>query len=87
MDPLIPASLMLPPVNQALDEILRRYGVSRKALLARNKARNVVNARRTVAVELRARGYTLADIGDALGLHHTTVMNLLNPKGGDRARR
>lgn len=81
IDPLIPAPLMLPPVKDTFAMILRRWGVDAKAVTGRDQSRNASKARRVIALELRAMGYTMADIGSVLKRHHTTVIHLLGRVG------
>ncbi len=84
-DPLIPSPLMRAPVKDAFAAIMRRWGVDPKAVTGRDQSRNASRARRIVALELRAMGYTMAEVGSVLKRHHTTIIALLG-RCGARSR-
>lgn len=45
---------------------------------------SVCRKRRQIARSLRERGYSYPEIGQAMWRHHTSIMNLLNPKSKKR---
>lgn len=52
------------------------FAVTYDELLASNK-RTAVHARWAIATVLRDAGYSLPEIGKALGIHHTTAMDAI----------
>ncbi len=50
-------------------------------ILSKSNTKSLVAARREIAVLARAQGYSLPQIGAALGKHHTTVLHLLKTAG------
>jgi Bacterial dnaA protein helix-turn-helix len=83
---------MPPRVAQALKRAAQKYETTPQMICSRNRTPHLVEARRFVACELRAAGYSLPRIGRYLGdLHHSTILVLL--RGGrvaydaDRVRR
>lgn len=56
-------------------EAAQRHGVTADAVLGRDRKRRVAHARFEVMRRLRADGWSLTQIGRALGRHHTTVLH------------
>ena len=73
--------LTLPPVKATFDSILRRWGIKPSEVTGADKSRNASKARRIIALELRALGYTVAQIATVLKRHHTSVLSLLGRLG------
>lgn len=83
-EPAPPAVVVLPPVRPPADvlvSVCAAYGVTLEALVGRIRSKWLTKARTAAALELRAMGMGLCDIGVLLGRDHTTVMYLL---GGTR---
>lgn len=68
---------LLPPVGHALTAILRKWKFKSHHVLGRDNSREASKRRRIVARELRAMGYTVEKIGEAICRHHSTVLYLL----------
>ena len=68
---------LLPPVEHALREILRKWKFKSHHVIGPDRSRQASMRRKIVAVELRAMGYTVATIGEAICRHHSTVLFLL----------
>jgi len=64
-------------VCEAVQIAARTHNLAPERILARSHERQPVAARRDVATHLRGRGYSLPQIGRALGLHHSTVLHYL----------
>ena len=79
-DPATPdaaAYNLLPPVEHALREILRKWKFKSHHVLGPDRSREASKRRKIVATELRAMGYTVERIGEAICRHHSTVLFLL----------
>ena len=77
--------LMRPPVKDAFAAIMRRWGVHPSEVTSRDQSRRATRARRIVALELRAMGYTMVEVASVLKRHHTTVVAMLG-RCGARSR-
>lgn len=63
-------------IKDMINDILVHENASFEEVKSRKTARRIVRARRKVYVELKARGISLARIGQVLGgRHHTTVLD------------
>lgn len=75
---------MLPPrIRQIFQRCADDFDISVIAMINGGHGRRVVMAKRKAARELRAKGYTLAEIGRFLHCHHSSVMHLINPGPGE----
>lgn len=83
-------SLTKVSANKLLAEICLARGVTKEMVLGEYHDWNLVSARRDLAKQLRAAGWSTPRIGDFLGRHHTTVLNLLKtenlPRSSTRRR-
>lgn len=76
--PAIVAALpVVRPPRDVLDDACRTYGVTIDALVGPCRSRWLTKARTAAAIELRALGLSLADIGGILNRHHTSILYLL----------
>ena len=66
-----------PTPQQLLVAACLEWGISEADLLGPGRSADLVDARREIAVVLRARGWRLESIGHVLHRHRTTVMSLL----------
>lgn len=74
-----------PSARQLLHDVCDAYGANPDEVCGPMRHRRLVEVRRSAARVLRSAGYSLPDIGHALGgRHHTTVMNLLDPDVAQR---
>ena len=67
--------------DSTLARICEAHGITIEDLRGPSHAAVYVQARRCAARELRARKLSLPSIGRLLHRHHTTILNLLAPKG------
>lgn len=58
--------------------VTKATGVPLCVMQSRERFAYVNRARRQLSRSLRARGWTLCEIGNALGRHHSTILYLLN---------
>lgn len=75
----LPDSLR-PGLQQILETVASEYKVTVDAVQARSNSPRIVNIRREVAMRARRAGYSLPQISRALLRHHTTVLNLIQPR-------
>lgn len=62
------------------------YGTTLQQVVSDDGARHVTNARMTACWLLRETGLSFPDIGQRLGVHHTTAMHACRAIAGDPAR-
>lgn len=62
-------------INDTLDWMFDAFGYSRQSVMASTKAQYAISKKRTIAIILRKLGFSYHKIGDAIGLHHTTVIH------------
>ena len=67
----------------AVGAVCREYGIEEDQLLSRSKMRWVVDGRRLLIGVLRLAGWSYPQIGQALGLDHTTVLHSYRTSGVD----
>lgn len=67
-----------------LDHWLALQGYTRDDLHSRSRLKHCVQIRRLAALWLRRKGYSYPGIAQVLGVHHTTVMNLISRKERER---
>lgn len=72
----------LPPLLRFLiKEAAARYDLLESEVLERGRTPRKIAARADVAKELRRRGHSYPAIGRMFGgYHHTTILNLINPR-------
>jgi chromosomal replication initiation ATPase DnaA len=61
-----------------IEHIADLYGVSPSAILGRSRIRSITRARHAVAWTMRRQGKSFRDIGDALGLDHSSALHAYN---------
>jgi chromosomal replication initiation ATPase DnaA len=57
-----------------VDQVAELYGIPATAILGRSQARSITRARHAVAWVMYRSGKSARDIGDALGIDHTTAV-------------
>ena len=71
-------------VRPALMEIVKNVSleshVAIDAVIARSNTPRAVEVRREIAIRARSAGYSLPQIGRVLQRHHTTILNLIQPR-------
>lgn len=73
-------------INQIVDRVVLETGVKAEALLGRCRTKSVAAARHKLFVALWMDEHmSLTEIGDTLGLHHTTVIHGLRKTLGAEA--
>ena len=80
MSAAIPKLNFPPPVREVIERAALAADLSVAAMIQGPKTFRAVNAKRSCARALRAKGYSLNEIGFFLNRHHTTVLHLLNTK-------
>lgn len=67
-----------------ISEVSAERFMTLEALMSKNNGRQVVDARRQIAVRARQVGYSYPAIAAALGKHHTTIMHLVRTADDQR---
>ena len=67
-------------ISTIIQTVEEETGVDIARMRRKENTRHVVEARRRVAIMARKYGISYPRIGAALGKHHTTIINLVNPK-------
>lgn len=78
MSAAIPKLSFPPPVRAVIESCALAAELSVVAMIRGPKTFRAVNAKRACARGLRAKGYSLNEIGFFLNRHHTSVLHLLN---------
>lgn len=79
-EPAPPAVVAMPPVRPPADvlaSVCASYGVTIDAIVGPIRSKWLTKARTAAAIELRALGLSLADIGGILNRHHSSILYLL----------
>lgn len=61
-----------------IEHIADLYGVAPSAILGRSRIRSITRARHAVAWTMRRQGKSFREIGDALGLDHSSALHAYN---------
>jgi integrase len=75
---------MVTPIEWILEAGCAATGVTRRQVCGRRGPNWLLARRRFIAAKMRAAGYSLPQIGRALGRHHTSVLSLLRGGKGRR---
>lgn len=78
MSAAIPKLSFPPRVREVVESCALAADMSVVAMIRGPKTFRAVNAKRAAARALRAKGYSLNEIGFFLNRHHTSVLHLLN---------
>lgn len=69
---------MKPTIAEIVKSVEARFGLTRGAVTGCNRQKHIARARHAACHIARKNGYSLPEIGRAIGRDHTTVINSLN---------